>query len=175
MSKKSIFINSIVFNTAWFTCILFGNTASYFVLVWALIHLFYRASFKAEFVILVLITFVGSVIDSGLTYVGVLVFPSHNNVIPFWLVMIWLAFAMTLNGCLSPLQKFPLLQCTVGAIFPPLSYLAGASLGAVSFGYSSVQTFLIFSVLWAILLPVFFYLNQLIKGTMNHEHTTIAN
>lgn len=171
MFTKSILLNSITFNLAWLGCIVLGNQFSFLVLVWAAIHLFYSSSFKTEFVFIVLITLIGFLVDSGLLHLGVLVFSGYTTIIPFWLTMLWLAFAMTLNGCLAPLQKYPLLQCIVGAFFPAFSYLTGGALGAVSFSYSPVQTALIISVLWAGLLPLFFYLNHLIKRFMNYENT----
>ncbi|WJG09606.1 DUF2878 domain-containing protein [Aliiglaciecola sp. LCG003] len=156
-------INSILFNAAWLGCILLGNNFSYLVLLWAAVHLFYSASLKSELFLLSAVTVLGVIIDTVFMHLGVFQFDNAVNIIPFWLAMIWLAFAMTVNGYLKPMQEYKILQYLVGAIFPPLSYFAGMKFGVVSFGYSSEQTLLILSITWACLLPSLFYINRLIQ------------
>jgi hypothetical protein len=165
-----MFKNSILFNLAWFGCVLLGDIFALAVLVWAFFHFFATRTVKSELTVVALVTSIGLFVDSTLMTFDVLIFTDETYPIPFWLAMIWLAFAMTLNGYLRVLQHSVLLQCFVGAIFPPLSYFAGQSLGAVSFGYSTLETIPILSVLWGILLPLFFYLNKIISGVFRHEN-----
>lgn len=144
--SRATAINSILFNLAWFGCIFQGNLFGLAVIAWAAIHLKYAHSVKSESTLLVSITLIGLSIDSALMHFGILSFLNNTNIIPFWLMMIWLAFAMTLNGYLKPLQSATLLQCIVGAIFPPLSYMAGHSLGVVNFNYSPLATLVVLSL-----------------------------
>ena len=168
MFNRYILINSMLFNAAWFGCVLLGDKFAAVVLIWAVIHLFYRRLFKTELLTLFIITLLGIAVDTTLMHLGILMFDSDSYIIPFWLMMIWLAFAMTINGCLKPLQNNMTLQYLVGAIFPPLSYMAGASLGAVSFGFVQSYTLFTFSILWCVLLPIFFYINKKIQQEVHH-------
>ncbi len=164
-------INSILFNLTWFGCVLLGNDFGYAVFFWLIIHLLYSHALKTELTLISFITLIGITIDTSLMHLGVFEFTGYKQVIPFWLVIIWLAFAMTINGYLRVLNHSKYLQCIIGALFPPLSYFAGSKLGAVNFGYSSQETFILLSLLWAGLLPLFFYINQLMKGEFAHETT----
>jgi hypothetical protein len=174
MFTKAMFTNSILFNVAWLGCVLIGDKFSFFVLTWCIFHLLYSHCVKSELSLIAFVTLLGVSIDTGLMHIGVFEFEGHTNIIPFWLIMIWVSFAMTLNGYLQPLYKSILLQCLVGAIFPPLSYLAGASFGAVSFSYTSIQTVLVISALWAVLLPLFFSFNHFFNGVNSHENTNVS-
>ncbi|GAB3000473.1 DUF2878 domain-containing protein [Psychrosphaera aestuarii] len=156
-------LNFILFQTIWFGCIYIGNS---FVPVGALLIAFhfYKTHFlKEDVVIIALCIVTGLVLDSLVMAYGVFSF-NHGIVIDFlippWLVLIWAAFGMTLNHSLAYFQQKPLLAFVGGSISGPLSYLAGARLGAIETPYDFWWTFLIFSIIWG---PVFMLLSQCSK------------
>lgn len=169
MFNRHMLLNSMLFNIAWFGCVVLGDKFGVVVLIWAAIHLYHQSSFKSEFFLVVIVTLLGCFIDSTLMHFSVLAFNSDSHVIPFWLMMIWLAFSLTINGCLKPLQSSIPLQWFIGVIFPPLSYISGSALGDVSFNFPVSYTFAIFSILWCCLLPMLFYINRLIKEGCKHD------
>jgi hypothetical protein len=158
-------INAVLFNVAWFGCILIGNSFIPMVLIWLVLHLRESPSRIVEFSFLLLATLIGSVIDSTLTYFEVFIFDEGSLfVIPLWLMFMWLSFALTINGCLAFLRHSLVWQFVAGLVIAPLSYIAGSALGAVEFGYSTSLTFVILSLLWSILLPFLYLLNQQIRA-----------
>ncbi|WDE04190.1 DUF2878 domain-containing protein [Thalassomonas viridans] len=163
-------INALVFNLMWFGCIYWGNPFSLLVPVWAVLHLRFSRNSKLESRYVLLVTILGTTIDSLLMNFGVFDFAQTGFIVPFWLIMIWLSFALTLNSSLKFLQRHTLIQFLAGAVFPPLSYFAGYALGAVSFGYSTLFTLLLLSLIWSQLMVLLFRLNTWIGVNKGHEN-----
>lgn len=150
-------LNFIIFNFAWFTLIFTANTYVYIVLLVVLGQYLVVSNKVAEAKLILTVSLIGISVDSLLMHSGVFTFPQNGTFIPLWLMVIWIAFASTLNHSLSFLSHRPYLQFFCGLIFPPLNYLTGHSFGAVAFTYSTSTTFIILSVIWAPLLMLFYY------------------
>lgn len=100
---------------------------------------------------------VGAVLDSVLGYVGLFLYRENLPapwVCPPWLFALWLIFATTLRLSLSWLIGRNGLTALLGGIFGPVSYYAGAALGAFSFGNTLVHALAIVGFLRALLLPL---------------------
>ncbi|MFT4925518.1 MAG: hypothetical protein ACI8WB_001611 [Phenylobacterium sp.] len=162
MAYKRLIINAMMFYVAWFGCIFIGNLFIPVVLIWLGFHLRDCESPTVEFSFLILVTVTGSAIDSALIHFGVFVFSGHSWLIPWWLMFIWLSFALTINGCLAFLRRSIVLQLLAGMVLAPLSYIGGSAFGVVEFGYSTAVTFAILSVVWSMLLPAIYSLNKII-------------
>lgn len=107
-----------------------------------------------------LVAATGMAVDQLLVLSGVFVFASP--VLPLWLIMLWLAFGLTLTFGLRFLQALPLwAQSCIGALCGTGSYQAGVYLDAVSFGKTAGLTLLLLALLWAILLPVLLRMSRL--------------
>jgi len=104
--------------------------------------------------------FIGIFVDLVLTLTGVFQFSSNSPLLPFWLVILWIAFATTLTQSLSFLGKNVFAACLFGAIGFPLNYSVGERLGAVAFGESYLITLILLCLLWAILLPVMSHVSK---------------
>ncbi|MEH6582306.1 MAG: DUF2878 domain-containing protein [Halioglobus sp.] len=74
------------------------------------------------------------------------------------------AFAAVTGRSLAFLDNRPALTSLAGAVAFPLTYWAGARLGAVDFGYPLVITLTVVSLVWAIMLPLMFKLTTLIAS-----------
>jgi hypothetical protein len=57
----------------------------------------------------------------------------------------------------------------IGFIFPPLSYLGGASLSAVDLGYSQLATFFVLAPVWSVLMVLFFHLKEIFYGRVKND------
>ncbi|WP_337880805.1 DUF2878 domain-containing protein [Rheinheimera sp.] len=167
-------LNSCLFNLCWFACVYWGNGVAGLVLVWACMHLWLSPAAKTEAALLFGVTCTGVLVDSLWMLGSVLVFPGQPTLLPFWLVMLWLAFAMTLNGYLSLLKGKVLLQSLTGAVAGPLSYWAGQQLGAVEFGLPLSWVLPLLGLVWALLLPAFFWLNQRLYGDKHEQNAVRA-
>ena len=49
-----------------------------------------------------------------------------------------------------------------GAIFGPMSYLAGLKLGVLNFNFSHLSTIIIIGITWGLAIPIMYYINELI-------------
>lgn len=157
-------LNFLFFQIIWFGCIYLGNVFIPVALVLVLIHFNHMDSTEHDAHIMVLAAALGFSIDSALMHFGVMTFESgliSSYFIPPWLIMLWAGFAMTLNHSLYYFQEKPLLAFFGGAIAGPLSYLAGAKLGAVELGQGYITSFVIFACIWG---PLFLGLTQYVKS-----------
>jgi hypothetical protein len=162
-------LNLVAFNCSWLGLVLFGNLAIPFVVLWLFIHIYFSKNYLSELKLILTVTIIGICVDSTLVALGV--FKFHVPLLlPLWLIVLWSAFAGTIAHSLNFLNTSTKLQFIAGFVFPPLSYLAGASLSKVEFGYSAVTTYLILAPLWACLFVAIFWLkNSYYRGKTIHD------
>jgi hypothetical protein len=112
-----------------------------------------------EMPLLLALTAVGVLIDSAMAASGLISFRpdewiSLTPLVPVWLICLWLMFATTIYHCLDWLNGRMLLAVLLAAVAGPLSYWAGAGLGAATLPDSPLSTLLAYAVIWAVLLPI---------------------
>ena len=98
-------INFILFQLAWFACVLgaakampwAGVGVTFIILCW---H-FYRAKqAKAEITLMLAALFIGAVFDQSMLTLQLIEYQAHgwsSWLVPVWILALWLAFASTLN------------------------------------------------------------------------------
>lgn len=156
----NIAINIIAFKIGWASTI-FGAAGGMpwlgpvVVFVAILIHL-HRAAYPAEEVRLLLLAgLIGGCWDSIMVAAGWLSYANGQilpGTAPVWIVGMWVLFATTLNLSFRWLRSKLALAALLGAIFGPLSYYIGATLGAVELVQFSTAMIAL-AVAWAILMP----------------------
>ncbi len=77
---------------------------------------------------------------------------------PAWLVLMWMAFATMLNAGLAWLKHRLVLAALLGLVGGPLSYFAGARLGAMQFSDPVWLGLGTLGLLWAVAFPTLLYL-----------------
>ncbi|PKG81026.1 hypothetical protein CXF85_19890 [Colwellia sp. 75C3] len=160
--------NLVVFNLAWFGLVYWGNTFIPFSLLLLSAHLYFIAKVPSELWLILSITVIGIFIDSLFQYSTVFIFANSNH-IPFWLMVLWACFGATICHSLQFLAKSKVLQLLVGALFAPLSYMAGYKFEVVDFSLSPLITYLILSFIWAWLFVLFFALkDKLVNVEVSH-------
>jgi hypothetical protein len=79
-----------------------------------------------------------------------------SGIAPYWILAMWALFSTTLNLSMGWLKSSRLLASFMGAVFGPLSYLAGRRLGAIELvNFSSSMIAL--AVIWAVVMPILMY------------------
>ncbi len=157
--------NLLIFCLMFAGCLIFGNVFAPVVLIWAIAHLFKLNSIAELNLVLFVVAF-GGTVDNILMHSNFIQFNNHSDVahetsvIPLWSWMIWLSFALTLNHALKFLKASIWLQLAFGAIVPPVGYLVGAQLGALTFENPPQVTLVTFGIIWMVLTPMFFVLNH---------------
>jgi hypothetical protein len=151
--------NLISFNISWLGLVLLGNSFIPLTLLWLGLHFYFCKQRLAELKLVISIIVIGILVDSLLVLAGVFIF-ANIPLVPLWLIALWASFAATIGYSLNFLNSSKVLQFSVGCLFAPLSYLAGASLSVVELGHSALVTYLILAPIWGMLFLLFFFLKS---------------
>ncbi len=157
MSK---FLNAIGFQAGWWACVAgVGHGREFEAMVFcallAGIHLRCSKHPLHEAQLALVAWIVGVGVDSSLQSLGVIRFHGGSlaPLSPFWLWALWVMFAFTLNASLAFLQKSLGLAALAGLLFGPITYYAGAQLGAASLETSPTHL-LGLAVAWMLAMPL---------------------
>jgi hypothetical protein len=157
-------INFVAFQLGWFACVLSAaNGMPWLGLLVAglivVIHLQKAARPAREAQLVFLAVLAGLIFDSLLVLSGWLQYPGGTlvpGIAPYWILAMWALFATTLNASMSWLKSSLLLASVMGAIFGPLSYVAGQRLGALEF-INFPASMIALSFIWALAMPLLMY------------------
>ena len=112
---------------------------------------------RAELVLVATACMVGLVVDTIFIQTHLLAYAEplpFAAVAPYWILGMWINFALTLNGSMRWLHGRYLLAAALGAIGGPLAYAAGVKLGAAALLASDVVVYGVLAVVWAIAVPL---------------------
>lgn len=147
------FTDFFIFQAIWLFAVAF-NAPVMCILLLAL-RAYLSRDLRRELGVMCFVAPIGIVIDWFLTLIGV--FEFEGGGFPFWMILLWCAFGIAMSQSfywLSTHKKW--IQSTAGAIFGPLSYIAGWVVGAVDFGLHFIFTTALLSVIWMFMLPVLY-------------------
>ena len=126
-------LNLILFQIAWFTCVLAGDVwASVVSLAILIVHARFIVADKREWLLIFGFALCGCVIDSILAITGLFDFGATVAFIPIWLICLWLMFATTLTHGFAWLQGRWWFASLLGGTAGAGSYYAGSQMAAVS-------------------------------------------
>lgn len=155
-------INFLAFQLGWSASVLgaaWGSDLVGPVVVAAIVmaHLAASKRLVREAIVLLTCGAIGVVVDSAL--VGFAVFHPAGSVVaplplPLWLLGLWVLVGTTLNSSLSWLQGRPWLAAALGGPGGAVAYAAGARLGAITIGDSSLLSIVIIGGAWTLVTPL---------------------
>jgi len=171
MSNSALKIaNFVWFQSIWWLVVLLQNASIPFVIGLLVLWLVISSKRYADAILFVAIFLVGMVVDSSLTFFGIYRFDTTHQIadvpswlIPVWLGLLWSGLAGTLLHSMTLFQGRPLIAAAGGAVFAPLSYVAGANFGAVTLGQSILMTYVIVGAVWAFVFPAIFYVAHYVE------------
>jgi hypothetical protein len=172
MSKVKIIINFVVFQIAWFACVLGAAhgmpwQAFLFVLIAVFSQLMLNnINLKNEILLIALIAIIGAIFDQMIINHQLILYQSHgwnNAIVPIWIIGLWIAFASTINLSLRWLRDYPLVAILFGAIGGPLAYLGAEKLGAVTLSITP-DSIIALAVGWGLLMPIILKIAQKFDG-----------
>lgn len=154
-------LNVVAFQIGWFACVLSAAQGKAWIgvlLVGMLLglHLLLTTDRMRELRLLLFVGVVGFTVDSMQAAYGVFSFGDARAIAwvsPPWMVALWLNLATTLRFSLRWLTDRTLLAAALGAVTGPLSYYAGARLGAFSFPADPAVSMTILAIVWALTMP----------------------
>ena len=162
---KKILYNAIVFNIAWFVCILGGSKIAVpFAFVVIGIHLAFFSDNKTEIGLILVVPLFGVVVESIFIRSGLLVPPDGSLWPPLWLICLWGFFATTLNHSLRWFQTHLPIAAVIGAVSAPFTYLAGTRLNDFSLREPVILTLVAMGLVWCIAFPFCLFLAKNLLG-----------
>ena len=168
MSNYKKLFNIIGFQSSWWACVLgvqngyiyLGPSMMIFFLI---THLMLNGNNRSEIIFIIIVGLLGSFVDTIFLQSSLIIYEglTLSFFAPLWIISMWLGFAATINHSLGWLDGKWFFAFLLGAIFGPLSYLAGLKFGAINF-QMSVFTIVILSLVWGITVPLLYHLNRII-------------
>ncbi|MEE4108652.1 MAG: DUF2878 domain-containing protein [Halieaceae bacterium] len=147
-------VNFAWYQLLWFAAVLGKTAALPLLALLVLLHLLLVEKRSAELALMLGAAALGSCLDLALTVAGFYRFDEAESALPAWLPLIWMGFAGTMRYSLAFMVARPRLLTLAAAIFAPLTYLAAARLGAVSFPLGAPATALVIGLSWWLVTPL---------------------
>ena len=157
--------NALLFNAFWFSACV-GRDA--FLPLTAALLLVLLLCVKQRHTTLLLASrtaVIGLLADATLSHSEIYQF-TGGDLLPIWLILLWVGFASIITRSLRFLNRNLALAALFGAFGGPSSYFAGHRFGGVEFGYPLVPTLIVVGLVWACLLPLFFFLARQLFNDM---------
>ena len=157
---KHKLINFILFQSIWFILILAAAHESFYGLVIGflliLVQYWHGKLMVPDFKLILASVIVGFAHDTSLNYFKFILYNIDFNTYysPFWIIGLWISFALTINHSLAWLGNKKLLQMIFGLIGGPLAYIAGEKLGAIYM--INTMTLYVLALSWACITPLLF-------------------
>jgi Protein of unknown function (DUF2878) len=170
MPNIQVIINFVLFQAAWFACVLgAANQQPYLGVIVTLLTLAWHLKTASKPIkalkLLGFTLLIGAIFDQCLLSFNLMQYQAHGwqtSIVPIWILALWLGFASALNVSLRWMRGKKLLMLLFGAIGGPLAYLSAEKLGAVVI--QKPLGFVVLSVGWAILTLLLVRLSQHFDG-----------
>jgi hypothetical protein len=111
---------------------------------------------------LAVVAVVGTVVDSLFAASGLLAYQGGyglNGIAPAWITGMWLNFGTTIHTSLAWLADRVALAAILGAVGGPLTYMAGARLGAADLLHPP-WSLIALALAWAVVLPFLYWVSK---------------
>ena len=156
-------LNSLCYTTGWFWCVLFGIRGQSVVAtigaVFLILFQLYCTKIKdislyIQDVLLVIFSVpLGALLEIFFIQTDLIHYANRTKMLPpIWIVLLYSLFSLLFNHSLRVIKKNYLASFLFGFLGAPLSYIAGISLGGLSFPYPLLQTWIMIGFCWGLFL-----------------------
>ena len=160
--KLPLVLNFVASQAVWFLSLYGAGTGRPWLggvalLVFATAQLRLSQLPRKELLLALLAAACGLVLDTGYVRAGLISYAQpvpSPAVAPYWIVLMWANFGLTLDSCLRWLQRRLLLAAVCGAVGGPLAYEAGVRLGAATVTASPALVYGVLAVAWGSAVPL---------------------
>lgn len=161
LDTKQVVANFIVFQIAWLSCVeaaahdvaWLGLLAAAFSFC---IHLYIVPNRRNAITLTLLSLAIGAVVEFAMVAAHATQFEANASIPPLWMIALWGLFSTTLCVSLRWLLNKYVLAIVLGAIMGPLSYLAGAKIGALTLPHD--YSLIAIGICWAVAMPVLIFM-----------------
>ncbi len=163
-------VNFVLFQGIWLACIL-GAANNKMLSAWILFGtlIYWQSCPKnrshKDFIFVLTLLPLGLLIDSLWVYLQLIEYKElipFNMAAPYWIGILWITFALSLNSSMSWLFEHPKIAIIFGALGGPLSYLAAERLGAITIFDKNI-TLLLLGLSWLLVMLVILAVNSKLK------------
>ena len=152
--------NLAFFQIGWVACVMFAAAgepllATLSVAAVAAVHLVSVKVPVKEALLLMIAAVIGLGWESFMVWTGLAQYPGYESSLlaPFWIVVMWVLFATTINHGLRWTKRNLWVASLAGLLGGPMAFFGGMNLGAVEFSHTAAALVVI-GLGWALLLPV---------------------
>jgi hypothetical protein len=162
-------LNFVMFYLGWIACVIGAARGQLWlgptiVAVWSVVHLSLSPAPLQEARLILAVAIFGFATETLQASAGLYTFPPTASAAPWlcplWMAALWMIFATTLNSSMGWLAGRYGLAAALGALFGPVSYLAGARLGAIEFPAHALVSLVGIATTWAIAMPALLWLRD---------------
>jgi len=163
--------NIVVFQVAWLLSVIGGAQQMPWLgplacLVALVFHL--RAARRPfdELLLVLACAMIGACFDSILVAAGWVTYKAglfSDHFAPYWIITMWMLFAMTLNVSMRWLRGRPKLAALFGFYGGPASYIAGQALGGIVLA-NQIAALTALAIGWAVMMPMLMSLAEKLDG-----------
>ncbi len=163
--KRSLIIDALCLQFAWFSCAILHDQAFPWVVIFLVIQLFASSTVISQLLPALIVTLAGLVLEVTMISTGLIDYSSAYPM-PLWLPVLWVIFAFTFGNSLHWLASIGLVpQALLGAVFGCLTYQAATSFDVLQLYSDRITSGVILFAVWAVALPLLFYVRGLtLKG-----------
>jgi len=156
-------INAVLYQATWFASVIGAAhgwwwSGAIVLLIFASWQLADRNSHFVDLRLVAAALACGLLIDTTLVWSGSVNFATpipFAALAPLWILVLWAAFALTLNHSLAALQKHLWIAAAIGAVGAPLAYMAAArSFHAITLDPPEWHAIGLLAGTWALALPL---------------------
>ncbi|MCG6202073.1 DUF2878 domain-containing protein [Psychromonas antarctica] len=166
-----LLFNFISFQSAWLVAVKLQQQGLLILIAILVMHFLVAQQRQRDWMTLIVITVIGSLVDLMAAYAGLFVY-KEGNLLPLWLLLLWANFALTFHYSMGWLVRCPLfIQAILGGAFGSLSYFAAHKLGAVDYPAGIPLTIISLVVIWSLALPVYVFIARTIRGRYHESKT----
>ncbi|WP_440056476.1 DUF2878 domain-containing protein (plasmid) [Pseudoalteromonas sp. T1lg65] len=157
--------NALVFQLIWFSAFFLQSDALPIMIAGCAFMLWSHQNRRLNGLLMVLGAAIGITTEYLATQLGLLSY-SGEQLIPLWLLVLWMALVLTINNALSRLLHLKAwVLIPLFAICAPPSYFAAAQNDILEVHVNWVQFWFMYGLLWAVSFYVITRLNRLLHGT----------
>jgi hypothetical protein len=163
-------LNFGMFYVGWFACVAGAGRGRLWlgpavVAILFMGHLLFTRDRVREATLALAVGLFGFAVDTLQASAGLYAF-TGTSVLPWlcppWMVALWMLFATTLNSSMRWLGGRYRLAAVLGAVCGPLSYAAGARLGAIELHPHALASFAGIALVWGLAMPALLVIREVV-------------
>gem|GEM_PF-859199 len=156
-------VNSLCYTAGWFWCVLFGlHHQSILATIGAIFLILFQlyctkikdiALYIQDILLVVFSVPLGAILEIFFIQTSLIHYANTHNILPqIWIVCLYPLFSLLLNHSLKIIKKNDLASFLFGFLGAPFSYIAGLSLGGLTFPYPLIPTWIMIGMCWGLFL-----------------------